>query len=163
MITDIKNSEFGIEGKVKSELFNETIDVVIEEEAGLEYAEKCAVALNNLSEAAISAICKASKNYCLYMIDICEDFSDEMSVEINESTPPEEILKCIHPTTLIIDEPEEDSIGFHLECECDWEPEHGLELTFRDGRLIYAGPFEDCGPWNEYDEDDEYNFVNSIN
>jgi hypothetical protein len=23
-----------------------------------------------------------------------------------------------------------------LECECDWEPEHGLQIVFRDGRRV---------------------------
>jgi hypothetical protein len=23
-----------------------------------------------------------------------------------------------------------------LECECDWEPEHGLQIVFRDGRTV---------------------------
>lgn len=23
-----------------------------------------------------------------------------------------------------------------LECECDWEPEHGLQIVFRDGRAV---------------------------
>jgi hypothetical protein len=28
-----------------------------------------------------------------------------------------------------------------LECECDWAPEHGLQLVFRDGReLVKVGP-----------------------
>ncbi|WP_328323252.1 hypothetical protein OHA70_30300 [Kribbella sp. NBC_00382] len=30
-----------------------------------------------------------------------------------------------------------------LECECDWEPEHGLQLIFRDGcKLTKAGPYD---------------------
>ncbi|TDP96782.1 hypothetical protein EV186_104770 [Labedaea rhizosphaerae] len=30
-----------------------------------------------------------------------------------------------------------------LECECDWEPEHGLQLVFRDGRTVTkVGPYD---------------------
>jgi hypothetical protein len=30
-----------------------------------------------------------------------------------------------------------------LECECDWEPEHGLALVFRDGeRISKVGPYD---------------------
>lgn len=30
-----------------------------------------------------------------------------------------------------------------LECECDWEPEHGLQIVFRDGRTVTkVGPYD---------------------
>ena len=30
-----------------------------------------------------------------------------------------------------------------LECNCDWEPEHGLQLVFKDGRAVCkVGPFD---------------------
>ena len=30
-----------------------------------------------------------------------------------------------------------------LECNCDWEPEHGLQLVFREGRtVIKVGPYD---------------------
>jgi len=30
-----------------------------------------------------------------------------------------------------------------LECDCDWEPEHGLQLVFRNGTAITkVGPFD---------------------
>ena len=29
-----------------------------------------------------------------------------------------------------------------VECECDWEPEHGLQIVFRDGRTVTkVGPY----------------------
>ena len=31
---------------------------------------------------------------------------------------------------------DEDGIYFSLECSCDWEPEHGLQLVVRDGRTV---------------------------
>jgi hypothetical protein len=30
-----------------------------------------------------------------------------------------------------------------LECECDWEPEHGLNIVFREGRVVSkVGPYD---------------------
>jgi hypothetical protein len=29
-----------------------------------------------------------------------------------------------------------------IECECVWEPEHGLQLVFRAGRAVSVGPFD---------------------
>jgi hypothetical protein len=38
---------------------------------------------------------------------------------------------------------EEDGIYFSLECNCTWEPEHGLQIVIRDGLAITKlGPFD---------------------
>jgi len=38
---------------------------------------------------------------------------------------------------------DEDVIYFSLECNCDWEPEHGLVLIMRDGRAFTkVGPYD---------------------
>jgi hypothetical protein len=30
-----------------------------------------------------------------------------------------------------------------VECECDWEPEHGLQIVFRDGATVTkVGPYD---------------------
>ena len=35
------------------------------------------------------------------------------------------------------------AIYISLECNCDWEPEHGLQLVFREGRaVVKVGPFD---------------------
>lgn len=50
MITNIEKTKYGLEGKVNFELFNKTIDVLMDEEIDLDYANLCAKALNNLDE-----------------------------------------------------------------------------------------------------------------
>ncbi|MET7398050.1 hypothetical protein ABZS66_31620 [Dactylosporangium sp. NPDC005572] len=42
-----------------------------------------------------------------------------------------------------------------LECECDWEPEHGLQIVFRDGREVSkVGPYNGhLTNANAYDDD----------
>ena len=38
---------------------------------------------------------------------------------------------------------EGDEVYVSVECECDWEPEHGLELVFRNGQTISkVGPYD---------------------
>lgn len=37
----------------------------------------------------------------------------------------------------------EDGVYLSIECECDWEPEHGLMLVYRDGPTIAkVGPYD---------------------
>lgn len=165
MITDIKNGEYGIEGKMRWELFDKEIDVMIKEGVDIAYAEKCAEALNSLSDETVKAIWEAAKKYCLFFINLCGDDWDEwneMSFKVTGDTPAEKIKSEIFPSCLIINKPKDERVGFHLECNCSWEAEHGLEITILDGKLVYLGEFESCEAWDKFDPDDEWNFVNDI-
>lgn len=165
MITDIEEGEYGLEGFTRWELFDKEIDVSIEDNVDIAYAEKCAEALNALPKETVNAIWEAAKRYCLYFIDLCGDEWDEwneMSFEVTKNTPAEKIKSEIFPNNLIIDEPEDGRVGFHIGCNCSWEPEHGLEITILDGKLVYLGAFESRGAWAEFDSDDEWNFVNDV-
>lgn len=163
MITDIHKGEYDIEGIMRWELFDKEIDVSISDDADIQYAEKCAEALDSLPEETVNAIWKAAKKYCLYIIDLCgdewEDWN-EMSFEVTEETPAEKIKSEIFPSVLIVDSPEDDRIGYHIECNCSWEPEHGLEITILEGKLVYLGAFEGQDAWSKFDPDYEWNFVN---
>lgn len=46
-------------------------------------------------------------------------------------------------------------IYISLECECDWEPEHGLEIVFHNGeRVNKVGPYDGhCTNADAYDDD----------
>lgn len=162
MIFDVKSGEFGLEGKVRFDLFNTEIKVIIDDDADLDYAEKCAEALNELSQKTIDDICKAAKSYCLFFLDECDGAEEDMPFEVTEATPFREILKCIRPSCLLVHAPEGQGIGIHLECECGWEIEHGMELTLLDDELVYCGSFEDAHPWDEYVKDEEWNFAKKI-
>lgn len=165
MITDIEEGEYGLEGFTRWELFDMGIDVTIKENVDVAYAEKCAEALNALPEETVNAIWEAAKKYCLFFIGLCGDDWDEwneMGIEVTRKTPAEKIKSEIFPSCLIIDEPEDERVGFHIECNCSWEPEHGLEITILDGKLVYLGAFESCGAWDKFDPEDEWNFVNNV-
>jgi hypothetical protein len=42
-----------------------------------------------------------------------------------------------------LDSGAEKGVYFSLECNCDWEPEHGLQLVVRDGKAISkVGPYD---------------------
>lgn len=165
MITNIHKDEYGVEGRTRWALFNKEIDVAIGDDVDVAYAEKCAEALNGLSEETVNAIWEAAKKYCLYFIELCGgewDEWNEMSFRVTKKTPAEKIKSEIFPICLIVDEPEDERIGFDIECNCSWEAEHGLEITILDGKLVYLGAFEDQGAWGNFPLDNEWNFVNNI-
>lgn len=167
MIEDLEVTDCGTEGTLHFALFDEDIDVLIEEDfEDIDYAQKCAAHLNSLSEEMIDKICRAAKAYCLYALKEWYDFDFDLSAEITEDTPVREILKCISPLCLSINCPKTDEIGYHIEFNCEWEPEHGMELTILGDELLYCGAFESINPWAwlkyHKGERDEYNFAIGI-
>ncbi|MDE5620407.1 MAG: hypothetical protein K2I80_07780 [Ruminococcus sp.] len=163
MITDIRKGEFGIEGKLYSKVFNTEIEVMIDEEVDIGYAQKCAEHFNNLSSEMVETICRGAKAYCLDFMEIASgDWDEELTIPVTSETPAIEMMKCFKPTMLIIEEPDdENKIGYQLECNCDWEIEHGMEIDILDNKVVYLSSFNAYSPWLEYDTD-EYNYVNQI-
>lgn len=171
MITDItykkvtKEDSYR-EGKVYCKLWDTDILVsLFDEEVTLEYAEKCAEALNAMPAELIDAICRAAKMYC---ISFCDDTDEnyvkelKMAVPIDENTPPEEILKCFRPTTLVVPQPEDPSkIGYQLSCECDWEVEHGMEIDILDNKLVFLSEYTGESPWDDH-SDEMWNYATQI-
>lgn len=163
MIKDLHKTEYGVEGKAPFKLFDCEIDVMIDDDCTVEYAEKCVEAMNDLPEDAVAIICKAAKKYCMWFIEeVGECINDELTVPIYADTPAREILNNITPSMLIVETPKDSSIGYHIECGCDWEIEHGLEITIKDNKVLYVGDFGDNGAWDKYPENNEWNFVNLI-
>lgn len=165
MITDIHRGEYGIKGKTRWELLDTEIEVGIDDGVSIEYAEKCAEALNSLSDDTVKSIFEAAKRYCLYFIDLCGDEWDdwnEMNFKVTKKTPAEKLKSEITPTSLIVNVPEDERIGFHIGGSCTWDDEHGIEITILDGKLVYLGEFQGRDAWSSFKLDDEWNFVNDF-
>ena len=157
MIKDLQVKQLGkvdtyIEGKVYCKLSDTEIDVDLYDDAPIEYAEKCAVAMNAMSDELIDAICRAAKKYCIEFLDAVggAELNDiDLTLPVDENTPPAEMLKCFEIGSLIVDVPQDPSrIGYQLSGNCDWEEEHGIEIVVLDGRLIYLGEFSGVSPWD---------------
>lgn len=146
-----------IEGKVYCKLWDKEIDVDLYEDVPLEYAEKCAEAMNSMSDDLIDAICRAAKKYCLDFLDAiggAEENEIDLTIPVDEDTPPLDMLKCFEVGSLIVDAPEDSSrIGYQLSGNCDWEEEHGIEIVVLDGKLVYLGEFADESPWTDHSEE----------
>ena len=171
MITNVERKPltkkvFYREGKVYCRLWDTEITVYLFEDAvTLEYAERCAAAMNAMPEALIDAICRAAKAFC---IDFCESISEEwraelkLSVPVSADTPPREMLKCFRPTGLTVEPPEDPSrIGYQLECVCDWEEEHGMEIDILDDQLVFLSEFTGDSPWVDH-TDESWNYAQRI-
>ena len=49
---------------------------------------------------------------------------------------------------LVVETPKEpEKIAFGVELRCDWEPEHGMEWTINDGKVLYVGDYEGISAW----------------
>ena len=127
-----------IEGKVYCKLSDTEIDVDLYGDVPIEYAEKCVEAMNSMSEDLVDAICRAAKQYCLEYLDAvggAELNEINLTIPVNENTPPREMLK------------------YQLSGNCDWEEEHGIEIVILDDRLVYLGEFTDESPWTDHSEE----------
>lgn len=133
-------------GKMYSELFRKEIDVVLhgDSEDFLYYAEKCGDYFNHMPENLIGLLKKYSLRYCEDMRDFFDPDSPDVPEGVNQNT----VLNYAHVNCLIIEKPKDSSaIGFGVEFSCDWEREHGMEWTIRDGRALYVGDFMGISPW----------------
>ncbi len=152
----VKNNDSFFLGKLFAPLFDREIDVWIENSADFAYAEKCAEKFISLSDEMIDKFCERSIAYYRYMLEQWGDFSDiygDIEDEINNIIPENvegrEILKYISRPHLYVFEPEGEGTGYIMECDCVWEPEHQLSLIILDGRVLYVGPSEGLGPWED--------------
>lgn len=143
IIKDIREGEYFYEGEVFCKLFGTEIEVVIDlKSADFEYAEKCAVALNNMSEEIIDKLCEYSVLYC-------EDFCDQIGAEPPIIESARDILRYVHPGSLSVDIPQDESIVIHLDLNCDWDEEHGLEWLVKDDKILHVGAFSDEPAYTE--------------
>ncbi len=165
MIKNLRETEYGREGKADCNLCGCEIDVFIpDEEVTEEYANKCIENLNSLAPETVDIICKAAKAYFFKMLEeVGEDDLEDMTVPITADSSNSDIMKCFCVSTIMIEEPEDETrIAYRLECGCDWEIEHGMEIDILDGTPVYVGPYEEVSPWKEIDTTDEWNFINAI-
>ena len=154
-------SDLFIEGVFYSTLFHCEIGINIDPDVDMEYAEMCAEHFNSLSDRMIDEFCDMAVRYCEFMHEEWADFGyDDIVEEINTAIPEKvegrEILKFISSPTMYVMPPEQNVPGYSIECNCIWEPEHGLDWIIRDDKNLYVGQSEALGAWLD---DDAYEGV----
>ena len=97
-----------------------------------------------LDRSALDAAASSIFAYCRdVMDDVLADGDDEWHVEIDGT---EHVLDHVHlgnEPAVSRDPYGDQHVYISIECECDWEPEHGLHIVFRDGvRVTKVGPYD---------------------
>ncbi|WP_245908495.1 DUF6985 domain-containing protein [Pseudosporangium ferrugineum] len=95
-----------------------------------------------------SALGAATSSIFAYYRDVMDearaDGGDQWYVEVDS---PHEVLDHVrlgNEPTVSRDPYGDRHVYISVECECDWEPEHGLQIVFRDGATVTkVGPYDD--------------------
>lgn len=152
-IHDVKAARWGLDGMVHVPLFSRDVGVMIEEEGALPFAQKCADYLNSLPDGVIDDLCAASIRYC-------NAFRDLLGEPRQQFENPRAVLHMVRPSVLIVPVVPEDTDPFvHMELNCDWEIEHGMEWIIREDKPMYVGPFNSEDPMGDFTTKDAWNFA----
>lgn len=142
-----------LQGEAFIALFDRYVQFAVEDASGIEYVEKCVLYVNSLDASIIDLLCQASIRYC-------NDFLEMVGEDPKQFGSSQEVLKLVSPSTLIV--PNEKIPGepvIHMELNCEWEIEHGMEWIIRDKRVLYVGGFNGSDPWCEYLEKKSWNYA----
>lgn len=176
IIRDLHTDEDGwlTEGKFDStSLFKGEMSILIfsDDGATVEYAEKCIAhynSLNNNSDMLLK-LQEYLARFFLYMyaewkdMGIYDEIIDAIEPVMEGYQSGKSLIEYLSSPTLYVDSPKGDGIGYGIECDCPWEPEHQCLIIIRNDEILYVGQSGDVDAWgdeNEYycvwkDEDTE--------
>lgn len=143
-------------GEMRITLF--TDDGVTEEDAN-----RCIEHYNKLADN--KAICDKIQEelslFFLYMYDewgamgdIYGDIANSLKDVMEGYKVGTPLISYLSRPTFYVYPQMENEIGYGIECECPWEPEHQCMILIRNDKVVYVGPSEGEDPWG--DEDDYY-------
>ena len=130
-----------------STVFHREISVRAEN-ASEKYVRSCIDFFQNMTENEIDFLAEEALRYYREILEMSGDTAGRMPEEINGR----EILNWIYPKVMWIDRDREADgpMAFIVECDCEWEPEHGLEIVAFDERIIHVGSYDgDLDYWKE--------------
>ena len=152
IIRNIESGEFGIEGEVFFRRFDKFIALSIEDD-NIDSAEKCANYLNELSDDVVDSVCEASIRYCNSFLEAIGELPKAFD-------KPSDVLGLIYPSVLLVPYPENESEPvIHMELNCEWEPEHGMEWVIRGNKVLYVGALNGEDPWSDFSQKETWNYA----
>lgn len=101
--------------------------------ADVEAAIAAFLALGNADRLAISPLVHAN---CTEFLDAVEYDEDDAALWAIET--PDQIWSFVHPEEIFVERRgrRDEDVYVSVQCNCDWEREHGLQLVFRRGRQL---------------------------
>ena len=72
--------------------------------------------------------------------------------EIPEKLHGREVLAFLTTPEMYIEPPEEAVSGYSISSACVWEPEHALDWIICGDKILYVGPCEGMGAWQEEED-----------
>ncbi len=167
IIKDLKTDENGwfADGKFGSVSLFEgemAVSIFVDDGATIEYAEKCIAHYNRLSgnSGLLHKLQEYLAAFFLYMYDewkamgIYEEIVEDIEPVMEGYKSGRNLIEYLSRPTLYVYPPNGDGIGYGIECECPWEPEHQCLIIIRNDELLYAGPSDGLDAWG--DEEDYY-------
>jgi hypothetical protein len=119
---------------------------LVEEYDGDERQEDFHEAIRAFLAVDSSALTAAAPSIFAYYVDVKNEVAantPDWAVEINGPDDALNHIQLGNEPTVSRDEYGDRHVYVSLECECDWEPEHGLQIVFRDGRTVTrVGPYD---------------------
>ena len=130
-----------------SKVFNRPVSVSASNVSG-DYVKKCIEFFQNMSEAQIDRLADDTMTYYREIKECSGDTGSKMP----ETLSGREILDWVYPKVMWIgnDEGREGPVEFIVECDCEWEPEHGMEIVAFSEEIIHVGSYDgDLDYWKE--------------
>jgi hypothetical protein len=153
LIRNWHEGSHGPEAEVYFRLFEQYIRLYNWDGAEKEYAHACAVYLNSVNDEVVDQLCQASIRYC-------NDFLEAIGEVPRQFNQPRDVLALIYPSSLSIPNPDgRDEAVVHLELNCEWEEEHGMEWVVRGNKVLYVGAYNGENPWSDFEPKEAWNFA----
>ncbi len=160
----IENKVYHEDGTLEAEFdckyTDDAMEVIVNSDVDEKYAERCIEHFNNLSDELLDSISNALCKYYESIRDEAEEVFGDLGMP--KKVEGRDILNYCYPTSMSVEAPTSyDIIGYSIEGNCNWEPEHGFQLIIRGDKLIFASSFTGMPVWcadDSYDED--WNYAN---
>lgn len=165
MIRDLHTDENGwfLDGKFDSiSLFKGemAISIFIDDGATVEYAKKCIMHYNNLNNNSemLNQLQEYLVKFFLYMyaewkaMGIYDEIVKAIEPVMQGYQSGKNLIEYLSRPTLYVYLQKGDQIGYGIECDCPWEPEHQCLILIRDDELLYVGQSDGLDPWGDKDE-----------
>lgn len=120
---------------------NKRLKIVFTEAENESYLTLADIALDSFMHLSIS-------DRQIHSSKITENYKQNLIFEYTprlELKSDNEIWNFVHPNIIILAQNEVGEIYVLIECGCDWEEEHGLQLVFKNGQQLTRVSYNDGG------------------